>query len=135
MIFVPILLAIGALLALAIVAALLSLIGMLLFAGIISSSIAIGVLRKSVAGGFQALFLQLGAIFGIIAGLGATHIAGQFREGMWDSPLRWAVGAMLGFLFGIGAAWLFNFGWMRLAVFLMAKGSVSGKKIEGPRAS
>lgn len=90
-------------------------------AGIVSTSVLLGFLHRSASTGFRALFLQLGALAGLLAGAVGTAGIIWITKGAWDSSLRWAIGLALGFLSGILFAYLFNAGWSRIAASLAAR--------------
>jgi hypothetical protein len=94
--------------------------------GAVSTSVLFGVLRKSPAAGFRALFIQIGLAVGAVCGICVTLISswiGQWSsavgfsdlqvslDGLW-APLLGAVGGMVG---GLLVALLFNLAWGRLA--------------------
>ena len=76
-------------------------------AGIVSASIIVGFLCRSVSAGFRALFLLVGALLGIIGGTIGTLVT----QPVWNSPLRWIVGIAVGLFAGLLVAWLFNRSW------------------------
>lgn len=75
--------------------------------GIVSASIIVGFLCRSVSAGFRALFLLVGALLGIIGGIIGTLLT----QSVWNSPLRWIVGIAAGLFAGLIVAWLFNRVW------------------------
>lgn len=114
-------LAIGSLAAVAILSLALTFVAMLLIGGIISSSLCFAILRRSIAGGFRALFLQIGAVLGAAGGIAATLLASALHRPQWHSGWRWPLFVAIGVAFGIFAAWLFNHAWMRVAKFLQQR--------------
>jgi hypothetical protein len=107
--------------ALILVAAFGALAAILLTAGIVSTALLAGVLRKSVSAGFRALFIQLGALIGVIGGVIATSSVTLITKAAWNSPLRWVTGIGIGFLVGILIAWIFNLVWSGIAQWLAEK--------------
>jgi hypothetical protein len=93
----------------------------LLAAGVISASLVVGILRRSVSAGFRALFIQLGAVVGMVGGVITTSTFNWIANANWDSPFRWATGLTIGLLIGILFACLFNKVWTRLAQELTRK--------------
>lgn len=101
------------------VALILGLIGLaiaaaLLAAGIVSTALLVGVLRRSVSAGFRTLFILLGAVAGVAGGAMATSAFTWVTKANWHSPLRWLAGVTVGLLMGILIAWLFNKGWTNI---------------------
>lgn len=98
-------------------------------AGVISTSILVGVLRKSPADGFRALFIQVGLAAGAVCGAGVVLLAAWLGslssleafsnmeislEGLWGP----ALGALAGMLGGLLVAILFNIAWGRVGKFV-----------------
>ena len=108
----------------------------LIAAGVVSASVVIGVLRGSVRTGFRALFFQIGGVFGLIVGAlgGWTFIL--LAKLPLNSIQPWLIGPFLGVLFGLLAAWMFNFAWGRSVEWIARK--LPGKKVvevEGERVA
>jgi hypothetical protein len=98
-----------------------TLAAILLTAGIVSTAFLAGVLRKSVSAGFRALFIQLGALIGVIGGVIATSSVTLITKAAWNSPLRWVTGIGIGLFVGILMAWIFNLVWSGIAQWLAEK--------------
>lgn len=92
-----------------------------LAAGIISTSVLTGFLRKKASAGFHALFIQLGAVTGMVGGAMATWVVTLFARPKWNSSPLWVTGITLGLLFGILLAWSFNKLCSRFAEWLTIK--------------
>lgn len=99
----------------------LAIVAVMLAAGIVSSSIIVGILRRSGSAGFRALFIQLGAVAGMVGGAVATCGVTWISKASWHSPFRWVTGVLLGLLFGVLFAWIFNKVWSRIAQALTKK--------------
>lgn len=93
----------------------LAIVAAFLAAGIVSTALLVGVLRRSVSAGFQVLFIQLGAVGGMVSGAIATSAFTWITKADWNSPFRWVTGVSIGLLIGILFAWLFNKAWTRVA--------------------
>ncbi len=89
--------------------------------GIISASVLTGILRRSVSSGFRALFIQLGALAGMIGGAIAVGGITWIAKMNWHSPIHWIAGVGLGLLLGILIGWLFNKVWSQIAKVLTHK--------------
>jgi hypothetical protein len=97
----------------AIIAGLFALAGASVLAGLgmASSSILIGLFRRSAGDAFRAFFLQLGVIVGAGGGVSAAAL-GHWVMGIdLVDPRPWAVGACAGMAGGFAAAWAFNRAW------------------------
>ena len=112
---------VGCVLALILGVVCIAIAAVLLATGIVSASLLVGVLRRSVSAGFRALFIQLGAVVGMAGGAIATSAFTWIAKASWDSPLRWAAGVTIGLLIGILVAWLFNKVWTRIVQQLARK--------------
>jgi hypothetical protein len=95
--------------------------GILLVAGIISMSLCVGFLRKSVAGGFRALFLQIGAVIGGLGGAIAMALLAAIGRIAWGFELRWLLGIGVGVVIGILLALAFNKLWTNIAKLIAKK--------------
>src|ERR1017187_133304 len=104
----------GCCLALVIGLAGLAIVAIMLATGIVSASLLIGILRRSVSTGFRVLFIQLGALVGVVGGAIATCALTWITKSKWNVPLHWILGLGLGLVMGIFFAWLFNkmWGWI-----------------------
>ena len=99
----------------------------LIAAGVVSASVVIGVLRRSVSTGFRALFFQIGGVFGLIVGsLGAWTFLLLAKLPM-NSVQPWVIGPLVGVTFGLLAAWMFNFAWGKSVEWIARK--LPGKKV------
>ena len=93
----------------------------LIAAGVVSASVVIGVLRRSVSTGFRALFFQIGGVLGLIMGsLGAWTFILLAKLPM-NSVQPWVIGPIVGVAFGLLAAWMFNFAWGRSVEWIARK--------------
>ncbi len=88
---------------------------MMLAAGILSASLVVGILRRSFSAGFRALFIQVGALAGFVAGVGATACIIWAAKTGWDSSMRWIIGIALGALIGTLYGWCLGLVWGRIA--------------------
>lgn len=93
----------------------------MLLAGIISTSVVIGIIRRSTSAGFRSLFIQIGALAGMAGGATATCIVTWIARSHWNSPMCWVIGIAFGALIGMWLAWLFNKLWSHLARALAQK--------------
>lgn len=93
----------------------------LLAAGIVSTALLVGALRRSVSAGVRTLFVLLGAVVGMAGGAIATSAFNWIAKANWSSPFRWLAGVTIGLLVGILFAWLFNKVWTRIARKLARK--------------
>ena len=89
--------------------------------GILSSSVAVGFVRRSPASGFRALILQVGAAAGIPCGIAAAWLAALIAHSHWSATARLLAGATGGLLCGVAVAVLFNFAWGRIAALIIAR--------------
>jgi hypothetical protein len=96
-----------------------ALTGALVAVGILSSSVAIGFIRRNPAAGFRALFLQLGAVAGIPCGIAAAWVIALATHSPWSVTARIVVGGAVGLACGISVAWLFNFVWSKIAAWIV----------------
>jgi len=86
-------------------------LGFLTFFGGISSSVIFGFLKKNPASAFRMLFLQIGALVGLLGGIAGTLLASWIADFEWkDYALYGCVAGVLG---GLILAWLFNGLWGR----------------------
>jgi hypothetical protein len=106
------------------------LIAALLTAGIISASVLTGILRRSVSSGFRALFLQVGAVVGVIAGGIGALVFIWLAKLPAASTQPWIIGPLVGLTVGLLAACLFNFAWGRSVDWIASK--LSRRKSEAP---
>lgn len=93
----------------------------LLAAGILSTALLVGALRRSVSAGVRTLFILIGAVLGMAGGAIATSAFNWMATVDWNSPFRWMAGVSIGLLVGILFAWLFNKVWTRIAQALTRK--------------
>jgi hypothetical protein len=93
----------------------------LLAFGIVSASILTAVLGKSVSSRFRTLFLQVGAVSGLLLGILLSLLAGSLLHLSWQDPTRTLISAMIGLSAGLVLAWVFNIVWMRIAGSLSLK--------------
>lgn len=114
-------------LGLVIAGACLGIVAILVGVGMISTSVLIGFLRRSVSAGFRVLFLQMGALAGLLGGAVATSAITLLTKSTWNSPLRWITGVTLGLLTGLLFGWLFNKAWSRIAQRLTTRLEASRK--------
>jgi hypothetical protein len=87
--------------------------------GILSSSVAIGFIRRSPASGVRALIIQVGALGGIPCGIGAACLVSWLAHSQWSMTARLLVGGFCGLIGGIVVAWLFNFVWSKIAAWIL----------------
>ncbi len=107
-----------------------ALAGALAALGILSTSVAVGFIRRSPASGFRALFLQLGAVIGVPCGIGAAWLVSWLVGGDWSITARLLVGGTGGLVCGILVAWLFNLVWSKLAEWILARHDQRNPKAE-----
>lgn len=87
--------------------------------GIISSSTAIGLVRKSSSAGLLSLALQTGAALGVIAGLAASLVAALIMYDTFPPMSRVLSAGVIGGLFaGLGVGWVVYFGCTTIARWL-----------------
>lgn len=98
-----------------------ALAGALTVFGILSSSVALGLIRRSPASGFRALFVQVGAVAGIPCGIGAMWLVAWVAAIHWSIATRLLVGGVCGMLCGVAVALLFNFAWGRAVAWLLGR--------------
>ena len=105
-----ILVGVGIAIGLAIVALVAALVGL----GIVSSSVVVGIVRRRPGDAFRALFLQLGAAVGIVAGVGVLWLMVSLLD--LALGLGWVilVGGLVGLASGLAIGLMFNFAWTRL---------------------
>ena len=108
-------------LALVVAANLVGVATFLLLTGIVSTALLVGALRKSVSAALRAIFIQLGAVLGVLIGAIATCAVTFFSKSAWNLPLHWLLGISIGCASGIVCAWLFNQVWSYLAKRLMTR--------------
>jgi hypothetical protein len=98
-----------------------ALAGALTAFGILSSSVAIGIIRRSPASGFRALFVQVGAVAGIPCGIAAMWLVSWLAGTHWSAAWRILAGSVCGLGCGVAVALLFNFAWGRAARWLLSR--------------
>lgn len=98
-----------------------ALAGALAALGILSSSVAIGFIRRSPASGFRALFLQLGAVAGVPCGIGAAWLVSLLAHSHWSVATRVVVGGAGGLMCGVLVACLFNLVRGKVAAWILAR--------------
>lgn len=81
--------------------------------GIVSASAVYGLVTKSAAAGFRALFLLCGALAGLTGGVGLAFLWVWFTDQPTVGFTIPIVGGSLGTACGLLVALLFNFGWTR----------------------
>lgn len=111
----------GCCLALVIGVAGLAIVAIVLATGVVSAAVLIGLLRQSVSTGFRVLFIQLGALAGMVGGAVATCGITWITKSNWNIPLHLILGIGLGLIIGVLFAWLFNKVWGRIAQELTYK--------------
>jgi hypothetical protein len=130
LLFIPIILALFVALVLgiflvglgaALAAALIALAGGLTIFGIVSTSVVIGALKKSVGTGFRALFLQVGVILGIPMGIGSTWLFTWVLHLEWSLTAHLVGGALGGAIGGLLVACLFNLSWSGVVAWLLRR--------------
>lgn len=89
--------------------------------GIVSSSAAVGLLRRSPSSAFRALFIQLGAAAGIPCGIGAAWSVSALAHAGWSRLFIILLGGGCGMACGIGVALLFNFVWGRIVAWWLER--------------
>ncbi|MDB6017991.1 MAG: hypothetical protein JWR19_2480 [Pedosphaera sp.] len=114
MLFMLLALLVGCCLALIIGAMCVAIVAVMLAGGIVSASVLIGILRRSVSAGFRALIIQLGAVAGMAGGAIATCVVTLITKARWNSPSYWIIGIILGLFAGILFAWVINRIWGRV---------------------
>jgi MFS family permease len=97
--------------------------------GIISASVATGVFQRSVSSGFRALFVQIGAVVGLLTGAVGAMIFIWLAKIPSSSPQPWVIGVLAGLVWGVLSACLFNFAWRRIVEWIGAK--FQRRKAEG----
>jgi hypothetical protein len=108
-------------------ASILALLALALGAGIISTSLLAGFLHRSVQTGFRTLFIQLGALAGLMAGGVGTATITWLNKGAWNSPVRWSLGLSIGIAMGFIFGWLFNAMWGRVVKKLTTRSQENTK--------
>lgn len=98
----------------------------LIAAGMVSASVVVGVLRRSVTTGFRALFLQVGGVLGLLMGSLGAWLFILLAKLPTHSVTPWVIGPLLGVVFGLLAAWMFNFAWGRSVEWIARR--LPGKK-------
>jgi hypothetical protein len=98
-----------------------ALAGALAALGILSSSAAIGFIRRSPASGFRVLFLQLGAVAGIPCGFAGAWLVSALAHSHWSLTARLLMGGTAGLVCGVLVAWLFNFVWGKIGAWILAR--------------
>jgi hypothetical protein len=98
-----------------------ALVGALTAFGILSTSVAIGFLRRSPASGLRALFLQLGAVVGVVCGIAASWLVSWLAHSHWGVVTRLLVGGSCGLICGILVAGLFNLAWGKITAWILAR--------------
>src|SRR5687768_2653756 len=86
--------------------------------GIISASVAAAVFQRSVSSGFRALFLQVGAVVGLLTGAVGAMIFIWLAKVPSGSPQPWVIGVLAGLVWGVLSACLFNFAWGRIVEWI-----------------
>jgi hypothetical protein len=109
------------LLLLLVIALLLVVSGMLVVVGIVSVSVATGVIRKSISTGFKVFFVVSGGIIGLLSGLLSAWLLVLFVHNDWKTSSVSLVGAFGGAVAGVTLAWLFNKVWNKVADRLTEK--------------
>ena len=99
--------------------ALCALAGALTAFGILSSSVAIGFIRRSPVSGVRALILQLGALIGVPCGIAAAWLVSWLAHSQWSITARLLVGGISGLVCGIMVSLLVNFIWTRVAAWII----------------
>lgn len=89
--------------------------------GIVSSSVAVGFIRRSPASGLRVLILQLGALAGIPFGIGGIWVVDWLVQSQWSIERRLGVGTLCGIICGVAAALVFNVAWTQFARWLFGK--------------
>jgi len=98
---------------------LLCMVAVMLAAGIMSASAAIGLASRNPGTAFKAFFIQLGSLGGMVCGVGVVWLANHiFQTGL---AFRWiaVIGGLGGLLAGAGVAVAFNFVWSTLLQLLV----------------
>jgi len=103
--------------------------GGILAVGVFSSSVVIGVLKRSPTAAMQAFCLQLSAAAGGGCGLLGTLLALGFLDVSWTPLPAILAGCLSGLVAGLLAGWLFNMAWTRLAQWVLSLGRRLGRRL------
>jgi len=103
--------------------------------GVVSFSAAVGLLSRRPSHAARALFIQLGALSGILCGIGAALFATWLGNLGIHRGLVVLIGGATGLAYGLGVALLFNFAWTRATQWIVARiNRWRGKKPEAQAA-
>jgi len=94
-------------------------VGALAMAGIISTSVVTGFLRRSPASGLRVFFLQAGSLAGVPCGMAAMWLVSWLKQNNWSLDSILMIGGIGGLIDGAAVALLFNHAWGLLAAWLL----------------
>lgn len=103
--------------------------GGILAVGVFSSSVVIGILKRSPTTAMKAFCLQLSAVAGGGCGLLGAMLALGFLDVNWTPLHAFLSGGLAGLTAGLLAGWLFNLAWVRIARGFLWLGRRLGERV------
>lgn len=89
--------------------------------GVLSSSVVIGLVKRSPQSALRALVLQAGIGGGLLAGLVIAAVLAEWNGMPWHDWTSMLTGALLGGGSGLAVAWLCNAAWGAVVNWLLAR--------------